>query len=130
MIADVDSDLVSSWLFRSARVFRRAEAVVGERFDDAAITDTLVPTLVDHARQLEFQRLQAGNAPLDFREVIAGDAICLVARRLRLSRQREQFANIVDLEAEFARMADEVQPVDFRGPISPLAALGARRRRQ
>jgi hypothetical protein len=105
-----------------------AKAVIGQRFDDPAITDAAVSAFLNHPRQLTLERLQTGDPPFDLAEVVAGNAFGGVARGLRLRAHGQQFADVVDLEAEFAGVGDEVEPIDLRLAISTLVALGPWRR--
>jgi hypothetical protein len=61
---------------------------------------------------------------------IAGDMVGGRTRGGRVVRKREQFADRIQREAQFAGMADEGQPVAMALAIDPLIAGGARRCRQ
>ena len=104
------------------RVFRCAEAVVRQRFDDPAVADAAVPAFADHAGQLPLQCLQAGDPALDLAEMVPGDAVSLVTGGLRLGAHGQEFTNVVDLEPEFPGVADEVEPVDLGLAIAALSA--------
>jgi Cd2+/Zn2+-exporting ATPase len=58
------------------------------------------------------------------------DAVRLVARTLRRLGEREQLADIIDIEGELAGVPDETQPLDLFSPVAALLAVGPRRRRQ
>ena len=61
------------------RVLSHALAVVGQHFDDPAIANPAVPAFLHHARQLAAQRREAGDAAVDLGQVVARDAVGLVA---------------------------------------------------
>jgi len=61
------------------RVLGHALAVVGQHFDDPAIADPAVAAFLDHAGQLAAQRRQAGDAAVDLGQVVARDAVGLMA---------------------------------------------------
>ena len=100
--------------------------VVGQNLDDAAVADPTMATLVDHPRLLASQRLKLLDPSIDFEQMRLGDTIGLMAGSLRLLGEDKQFPDMVNLEAEFARMADEIEVVDLGLAIAALIAFGAR----
>lgn len=75
-------------------------AVIGQGFDDAAIADAAMAAFFYHAGQLHPEGCETGDPPIDLDKMIVGDAVDLMAGRLRLGRHGQQFANIVDFEAK------------------------------
>ncbi len=57
---------------------------------------------LDHWRELRLQRGQAGNAAIDFGQMIVGGAVDLMAGRLRLRCHVQKLADVIDLEAKLA----------------------------
>jgi hypothetical protein len=99
--------------------------VIGKHFDHAASFHTAARALPDHPFQLTAQGSQYRDALLDLFQVMARDSIGITAGTFGVGRQRQQVANLVDLEAEIPRMTDKPQRIDSASPIAPLVPLGA-----
>lgn len=111
-------------------VIRHTKAVIGERLDDAAVADTTMPTLVNHPSEFELKSLKSLDAVFDLAQVVSGNAVGLVARRLRLGGHGQKRTDILNFESELAGMSDEVEAADLGGAVTPLASLGPWRRRE
>lgn len=59
--------------------------------------------------------------------MVERDAIGLVTGLLGRGTHRQKLADIVNIEAQLARMADEVEAVHLIGPVTALPALSAGR---
>lgn len=89
-----------------------------------------MPAAFGHALQFRLQGLQAGNALLHLGETGPGDGIGHRAGLAGIVLQIEQGTDRLDLEAEFARMADESEPAHIGRLVETPIAVRARRRRQ
>lgn len=103
--------------------------MVGENFDHAAFGDAAVTTLADHALEFAAQAFEAGDLRFDVGEDVARHAVDAVAGLVGLVDEVQEFADGVEREAEFARVADERQAVGVGLGVAPLAAFRARGRR-
>lgn len=96
-------------------------------FDDAAVGDRAVGAAFDHADEFDLQRLQRRDPCFDVRQPRAGDGVGLGAGAVGGVLEREEGADRLDLEAEFASMADECKAFQVGRSVDPALALGARR---
>ena len=101
--------------------------VVGKDFDDAAVAHAAVPAAVDHALEFLLERVQPGDALLDFFEPGGRDGVGLCAGACRMVLEVDQGADRVDVEAEFAGMADEGEAADIGLAVEAAVAVGPRR---
>ena len=108
----------------------RALSMVGQRLDHPTLPHPTVATCLDHAPQLSAQSHELPDSTLDLGHVSTGDAVHLRAGPVRLGGQSQQLANRLDLESEFARMTDEIEPGYLCLQIATLLALGAGRGRR
>ena len=99
-----------------------AQMMVGQGLDHAAFIDHAVRTALDHALKLAPHRFQPGNAALDLGQLLAGDAVGLLAGTVRTRGQVLQRTQIIQPEAQFAAMTDEAQLLEMSIAIAALPA--------
>lgn len=104
-----------------------AVAVVGQGFDDSALRDPAASAAPDHSPQFRAQRRQLPDFPLDLGDVRGSDAVGALARSIRLSGHGEQFPHGIEREAQFARVANEGEPVAVFGRVDAAIAGRASR---
>lgn len=110
-----------------ALVIGAALAMISKRFDNAAVADAAMTTLLDHSRQLSSKGLQAGYPSVDFGKVALGYAVSSVTRGLRLGGHGQQCADVFHIKAQLPRVPDEIKPVSLRLTVAALIALRPRR---
>lgn len=79
---------------------------------------------VDNLSKRASHTLQIPDLALDSFEVTAGHTVCIRARLIGVMREREQFADLIDREAEFTSAPDERET--FNGGIVVLSISVAR----
>lgn len=94
-----------------------AVAVVGQGFYDAALRDLPATAAPDHSPQFRAQRRQLRDFPLDLGDMGRSDAVGALARLIRLGGHGEQFPHGIQREAQFARVANEGEPVAVVGRV-------------
>ena len=104
-----------------------ASGVIGEDFDHVAFRDLAVTAPVDHQLQLGLEGRETANSLLDVDKAGAGDGVGCRAGLIGIVLQREQGADRVNLEFEFAGVADEDEPGYVGLGVAPLLAFAARR---
>lgn len=111
--------------WRRSAVLVAALGVIGKHFDHPALVDTAVAAALYHQLQLALQGVEASYPLLDFDKMRLGDCVGRLAGLMGVVLQLQKGADRFDLEAEFARMADEHQPVEIAGFIGALIAVAA-----
>lgn len=101
--------------------------MIRQGLDDPAFPDHAMSAGPDHLLEIRFQRPQAGEAAIDFRELPARDGIGLLAGLIWPVGQLLKRPQIIQAEAQLAAMADEAQTVEMMAVIAPLPARRARR---
>ena len=81
-----------------------------------------------HAFQLAFKRLQLRKPPAHVGQMAPRYFVDDGAISIRISLQSNQFADAFNGKAQFARMANEIHPINVFPALRPLAAGGAGRR--
>ena len=104
--------------------------MIGKRLDDATVCDCTTRTGSNHPFQLALKLTQLIDACMGRFEMSPRDMICMVARSFGVIRQLYQRANVGQLEAEQARMANEDEPPHVCIGITPASTLRAQRRGQ
>ncbi len=108
-------------------IIDRAERMVVQHLDDAAVLDTPAGALIEHAVQFALERPEPGDSLLDLREARTGDGIGRGTGLTGTFGKTEQVPDRADREAEVARVADEAQPLEVGPAIAPLVAAGTAR---
>ena len=97
-------------------------AVIGQGFQNSALCDDTAAARVRHARQFRAKRYQAPQLVFDYSELRAGQRVRLLARSIRLVRQREQCPDRIQGKPQFTRMANEVQALQMLLPVHAVTA--------
>src|SRR5215472_2193591 len=108
---------------------RRAVGIE-ERVDDRAIGYGVAAALGGHSLEHPLELSQIGDLAADLAHVIARQLFDLSAGVVAAVDEAEQFADLLDREAEIAAAPDEVEPPDEALSIEAVPARAARRRRQ
>ncbi len=87
-----------------------APVVIREDLDDPTVADAAVRAIVCHPFHLAPEGGEPGDLAVDLAQVRACYHVRLGAGAVGLVRQVQQLPDRLDLEAEFARVADEAQP--------------------
>lgn len=103
----------------------RALAMVGQHLNDPALIDTTMPASFNHQLELALQSSEASNSLLNLNKASPGDTVRGRAGLMRVVLERQQRANGIDIEAEFARMSDEGKPAETRRLIAALVTFAA-----
>src|SRR6478609_4658502 len=98
-----------------------------ETVDDPAFGDAAAVTIVEHPLEFVPERSQLCDTQIDCIEVAGRDLVGIVARSTRLGTQGQKFPDVVDLESEFARMTDKIEPTCGFGVVATLLASGTGR---
>ena len=85
-------------------MLRFAVAMIGQRLNDPAVAEPAMAALLDHPCKLALEAQQAGDTPVDLRQVAAGFAVGLAAGDLKLRRHRQQRPDVLQLKSELAGM--------------------------
>lgn len=101
-----------------------APLVVRQGLDDSAFRDMAATALVDHALELGFKLQQTSDLLLDGSQVPTRNTVSLSAILLRGVRHLEKRANVVEVKAKAAGMADEGQPVNISSLIVSVVSAG------
>jgi hypothetical protein len=105
-------------------------AVICQNFDHAALVHPPVGAPPKHPLQLRLQGRKARNPLLHIGEARSGNLVGGRAWLGRVVLEFKQGPNCIDLEAEFARMADESQSPQVVGIEKATVALAAGRPRE
>ena len=130
MAEDHLKPLVLVFLIGRSTMLGLAVRVVGKAFNYPAGRHSPARALADHPFQLATQRLQDGDSLFDVIEMEARDGIGVSAGPLGVGRQRQQVANLGDLEAEVARVTDKPERVRRSVVVTPLVSVRTVRRGQ
>ena len=104
-----------------------AEFVVRDDLDDPALPNAPVPALQDHTGELPTQGGKASDPLIDLVEMMPGNPVGLLAGAVRLTAHVQELADRVDLEAELARMANEIEAARVVLAVTALLPLRPRR---
>ena len=97
---------------------------------DRALTTFAAGAVGDGSFQLAGDAPQFAHALLDVGKVMPGELVDVAARQRRIVGEREQTANLLQAEPEFAPARDESQPIHLLRPVIAVATRSPRRVRQ
>src|SRR6516165_429258 len=101
-----------------------------ERVDDRAVGYGVAAALRRHCLEHPLEPSQIGNFAADFAHMIARQLFDLSAGVGAAVDEAEQFADLLNREAEIAAAPDKVEAPDQTLPVETVPAGGAGRRRQ
>ena len=104
--------------------------MVGEGFDDAAVSDLPGGAGAYHVFQFFLQGAQTLDAVVDIRQTPSGDAVHLLAGLFRLVGEAQKLGDFPEAKAKLSGVGDEFQPPHRVVVIQALIARIARRRHQ
>lgn len=130
MAEDHLKPLVLVYLTGRSTMLGLAMRVVGKALNHPAGRHSPARALADHPFQFATQRLQYGDSLFDVIEVEARDGVGVSAGSLGVGRQRQQVANLCDLEAEVTRVTDKPEGVRRSVVVPPLVSVRTVRRGQ
>src|SRR5215472_19183523 len=108
---------------------RRAVGIE-ERVDDRAIGYGVAAALGGHSLEHPLELSQIGDLAADLAHMIARQLFDLSAGVVAAVDEAEQFADLLDREAEIAAAPDKVEASDETLPVETVPAAAAGRRRQ
>ena len=103
-------------------VIGRAERMVAQNLDDAAIGDTPARALHHHSFEFGSKRRQPRKAAFDFGQLRRCDGICCIAWLVWPIRQAEEVSDRFERETQISRMPDERQSFQCLLLVKPLVA--------
>ena len=83
-----------------------------------------LPALISQSLQVGSESDQVSNSLVDLHDVATRNVIGVSARSIRLSTDRQQFADRIEIKSKIPRMANEVQAREIVKTIATLFALG------
>src|SRR5687767_1510945 len=101
----------------------------GQALDDGALGPVVALAAMHEMLERRLHGMQLGQLRVELVEVDLGQRLDLPARAAPVLPEAEELADLLDREAQVARLADEAQRADVLVAVLPVAGVGARRLR-